>query len=840
MGDIDVDFDLISQITHQMELREPNAEAVRSVALAVSNHFDKRESDDTFEGVVSSATGVGKTFVMGGLIDYLSQARGWSNFAIIVPGRTILEKTVANFTHGSSKDLASKLGVKTALVTVDNFDSPEIARQMDNPDVVKVFVFTVQALLRPNEALRRRTRTFSEGLGAELYQWLADADDLVVLADEHHLYYGEQFSDTLRGLRPRAIIGLTATPHRDTPPEQIVFRYPLAAAIAQKWVKTPVIVGRKDDRSDLITRLNDGVTLLECKRAALSAYRDAGSEANANPFMLVVASNTTEANEIVDILRADTFRGGDYRDAVLQVDSTVTEDREPGMWSRLAAVDSVESEVRIVVSVRMLKEGWDVRGVYVLLSTQPSISTMLTEQVLGRGLRLPFGSYTGVEMLDTLEVVAHEKFAQLLAKAGVLNESVISYRTQTILTADQNGKPAVIATQSPAGDGLIKVDAGEPDVDSGGLETWDGYGLESPGAIAISTIDTRAGAAESESGELARPPVSLRENLLPIHLPKLRQVPVARRRSLSEVTDEDQLEALGRRLRAQPEDELRRIQITATHVEGPDGVFRSEIRQVTASDLVTSAATLNVDFDWSRGELVRHVMQLPMVDASADARAVERSNAERLVDAFVRGLGDDAQTLLAAYAGRSAVRLGQHIQQEMRKGSAGIAYTDSYSDFIFKPSRLLGTRSESDDRRGRFATNIAYVGWSRSAFSHAWFDSAPERTVALILDEEEEVGWWARLLNGDLSIVWGAGQNYNPDLLAAIGSERWLIEVKADNKMSDEEVQAKRVSAKAWVNYVNGLTEVQERAEKWRYLLVSESDIEQAKGSWGALAAFGF
>ncbi len=38
-----------------------------------------------------------------------------------------------------------------------------------------------------------------------------------------------------------------------------------------------------------------------------------------------------------------------------------------------------------------------------------SVSEILTEQTLGRGMRLPFGRYTGIEILDTLEVVAHER-----------------------------------------------------------------------------------------------------------------------------------------------------------------------------------------------------------------------------------------------------------------------------------------------------------------------------------------------------------------------------------------------------------------------------------------------
>ena len=268
---LEVDDDLLALISHQMELRQPNADAVTDIAVAITDHFDRLGRVDTFEGVVVSATGVGKTYVLAGAIDYLAQARGWNNFMVVVPGRTIREKTIANFTPGSSRDLTKLLGVKTVLITAENFETPEMAHAMEDPEVVKVYVLTVQILLKPSPQMNRKTREFTEGLGAKFYDWLTAADDLVVLADEHHLYYGEKFSEAIRGLAPRAIIGLTATPNKKTESDQIIFRYPLAAAIADKFVKTPVIVGRKDDRNDLITRLNDGLTLLECKRNALDA-----------------------------------------------------------------------------------------------------------------------------------------------------------------------------------------------------------------------------------------------------------------------------------------------------------------------------------------------------------------------------------------------------------------------------------------------------------------------------------------------------------------------------------------------------------------------------------------
>lgn len=79
--------------------------------------------------------------------------------------------------------------------------------------------------------------------------------------------------------------------------------------------------------------------------------------------------------------------------------------------------------------VAMLKEGWDVRNVYVIASVRAMESLLLTEQVLGRELRLPFGQRTGKPMLDTVEVLSHHSFAALLQQAKVLLEETLGDRT---------------------------------------------------------------------------------------------------------------------------------------------------------------------------------------------------------------------------------------------------------------------------------------------------------------------------------------------------------------------------------------------------------------------------
>src|SRR5690606_24510693 len=142
-------------------------------------------------------------------------------------------------------------------------------------------------------------------------------DDLIVFADEHHVYYGAKFSAAVRELHPQVLIGLTATPHPKTPAEQIIFRYPLAAAIAEQLVKTPVLVGRRDDRSDIPAKVLDGIRLLELKEQAIARWCAETGATPVNPIMLVVARDIQEAEEIERTLNDPSFAGGRYGGKVL-------------------------------------------------------------------------------------------------------------------------------------------------------------------------------------------------------------------------------------------------------------------------------------------------------------------------------------------------------------------------------------------------------------------------------------------------------------------------------------------------------------------------------------------
>lgn len=128
--------------------------------------------------------------------------------------------------------------------------------------------------------------------------------------------------------------------------------------------------------------------------------------------------------------------------------------------------------------------------------------------------------------------------------------------------------------------------------------------------------------------------------------------------------------------------------------------------------------------------------------------------------------------------------------------------------------------------------------WTRSLFPIEWFDSRPERTVANLVDADEHVTRWVRLHTGELPILWNsAGREYNPDFIVIEDDgTHWIVEVKMNKEMTSADVLGKREAAKRWANYVTADERV---GVTWRYLLASESDIDDAKGSWSALKKLG-
>lgn len=829
MGELKFDKDLLAEIAHRLDLREPNREAIRSVALRTSDHYDVQEKSEAYECIVDSATGVGKTYVIAGLIEYLAGTETPArNFMLLAPGRTIRNKSINNFTPGHGKSLTAAMKSRPIVVTSENFNSPATQEMMANPTVNKLYIFTVQALTSATGD-GRATHEFQESLGGSFFEFLAKLDDLVILADEHHCYRGPAFSKTIRDLNPELVVGLTATPSK-ADESLTVYRYPLAAAIADRLVKTPVMVGRRDDRKDIGTKLLDGVNLLRYKGLVAAAYCDENGLPIVNPVMLVIARDIAEAEEFQHVLDSLTFDNGAWVGTTLLVHSKLTGDEKEKALGDLEDVEHPDSPVRIIISVGMLKEGWDVKNVYVIASMRASVSEVMTEQTLGRGMRLPFGSYTGIELLDTVEVLAHEKYEDLLKKREALNESFIDWGTYAVLRPRPDGT-LVVRQQSVEDNDHEVIPPPAPAIEDGDGPRRAPEVL--PGVVDVEARTDQAETVASKTALVAKfEPLPQRE---PIVIPKITSVAKAASVSLNDI-DEDhyvRFDRLGKALTSDYSDELRRTKITAERTGGTIKVGTAK-----ATDAVQSSLALDIPQETSKAGLRERVMGVRGVQR----RPLELGAANRIVDRVVAAMGNEAGAYLSAFGDRAGQRLASEVSAALRDASrAQVTYEDEVELAALNVVRETRKERIAGHADGSFSKATAFNGWDHNLYSHAWFDTSPEFKAANAIDAGRDVVVWARLHINDVPITWTAdGRRYNPDfvVIEEAGEKRlgWLVETKANRDMEIAEVQEKRKAARKWTQTVNSsdLVDIE-----WKYLLLSEDDVDDAQGSWEHMKGFG-
>jgi len=168
------------------------------------------------------------------------------------------------------------------------------------------------------------------------------------------------------------------------------------------------MVGRYDGYQDEETKLKDAIKLLNAKQTLLDNYTQQNNLKSQKALMLLIAPSIEEAENI----RTSLIVNCEFpQENILQVDSSkITDD----LAKELQNIDNPHNLARIIIAVGMLKEGWDVKNVYVIVPLRAFKSTTFIEQIIGRGLRLPFGQHTPKEALNTLEIIMHDNFKELL------------------------------------------------------------------------------------------------------------------------------------------------------------------------------------------------------------------------------------------------------------------------------------------------------------------------------------------------------------------------------------------------------------------------------------------
>ncbi|QWC83706.1 DEAD/DEAH box helicase family protein [Nocardioidaceae bacterium] len=824
----------VADAAARLQLRRPNAQALDKVAEATA-----ASPGVSLEVVCAMATGVGKTYLAAGVIDYFVAA-GVRNFLIVTPGSTIQRKTVDNFTPGHRKSVIEGLNCVPTIVTPDNFNTGAVASALDDDEQVKVFVFNIDSLTPPTKGRRKRTHSFTEWVGGDLYKHLSELQDLVVLSDEHHTYSddAEVFAKTVRSLEPVVLVGLTATP-TPTDRQKIIFEYPLARAIAEGFVKTPVLVGRTDSSTDRELQIRDGLAMLAAKQEAADAWADSQGRERVNAVMFVVAESIADANDIGLLLRKPGLFENDYSERVLVIHSDASEEA----LLRLADVERPDSKVRVIVSVSMLKEGWDVKNIFVICSFRPSISETLTEQTLGRGLRLPWGGYTGREFLDSVEVLSHERYADILRRADQLLDGLVAERIAASTPSDENAR----TTSSSPSEGSDAPSAGDtpspqptsphtisttapgtgPDVGvgpeligtsgSGGLDASHhdrgvfADKVDDEPAPAVVTIEERKEMGKSAAADKPRT-LTLRHDF---EVPRVRREVAGRPAlTLSSIPEAD-FRDLGRQIGAHDTAKLSRMELSVVEDgESPSGL-KLVPKEVEGVSLAASIVELPLE-DVQRS-LKQGLLSVRFVRSSAPA---DGNAANRLANALIEGAGGERK--VAPYVSQTIKLMTQFLAKKHRQSPD--QYENHVDESYSLPAERPVLRKRESNRYGQFDRKASYSGWSKkAAYEEAWFDSEPERAFANLIDSSDSamVTKWARLHIDDLVVEWEGGR-YNPDFVFTTDTGvHYLVEVKGQDRLKDAEVLAKRRAATEWARFVSD----DGRSGEWRYLFVPQSEV---------------
>ena len=822
------------------------------------------------------ATGVGKTRLMGAFISYLHLAHGINNFFVLAPNLTIYNKLITDFTPNTPKyvfkGIAELAAEPPVVITGDTYESgigvrEEVRRQRVLPGMaeyvgVHINIFNISKI---NSEVRGgkspRIKRLSEYIGESYFDYLAGLPDLVLLMDESHRYRASAGVRAINELKPILGLELTATPFVETsrgalPFKNVIYDYPLGRAMADGFVKEPAVVTRKNFNPtgmshDEIERLKleDGVRLHESVKVELETYARETDNPIVKPFLLVIARDTTHAGQLLQLIQSDEFFEGRYREKIIQVDSSRTGKEEEEMIERLLKVEATTEPTEIVIHVNMLKEGWDVTNLYTIVPLRAANARILIEQSIGRGLRLPFGKRTGVMAVDRLNIVAHDRFQEIIDEANRPDSSI---RVQTVLLDPAElGQKTVTVVSQP----LLATKLGlKPQQATGGTIL---AGQDQP------PVFTKP--EEQKVAQIAWDVIRKMENQ-PQKLPSLSHLknPEIQAAIVKAVEEQHrpvqmELEGVTEKLDipdvvAKVADLVNRETINIPRIlVVPRGEVKSGFRPFSlkldslnypaVSDelWIQHLRTNQLEvLSLGRGGLEEARMEDYVVSGLVDFNDISYDEhadllydlAGQVVQHFKTYLTeDDTRKVLRCYQKPIAQFIHSQMQAhhweeavdyEVKVTKGFIPLKDSaHTSVVGDPPADYRLPPSDKSNMGKYL----FGGFVCCLYPVQKFDSDAERQLSVIL--ERDAIKWFRPLRGQFQIFYRHGADhleYQPDFVAETAEAVFILESKASNQMDDPIVLAKKEAALKWCSNASNHSR-SFGGKPWRYLLIPHNEI---------------
>ncbi|TRC93544.1 hypothetical protein FJV76_23365 [Mesorhizobium sp. WSM4303] len=908
-----------TQINQRLSLRRPQTESLRRLADIVDLIAPTKETDveaareavrtaysdlhdanfADFERDFPSvcfalATGVGKTRLMGAFVSYLYMIGKSRNFFVLAPNLTIYEKLLADFQPSSPKYVFK--GVEAfahnppLIVNAENYEEGRGVRGTDffGQEGAIINIFNISKINSDTTTSARkgqlpRIKRLQEYIGESYFAYLAGLPDLVLLMDEAHRYRGSAGAKAIAELKPILGLEVTATPKsvgsNSAAFKNVVYSYDLPSAMEDGYIKEPAVGTRanfdpKSVDEDTLERikLEDGIHYHEHVKVALQTYAKQNEVRTVHPFVLVVTQDTEHARRVREFVESSTFFEGRYKDRVAEIHSKLTGEESDENAQRLLNIER-GGDTDIVIHVNKLKEGWDVSNLFTIVPLRASASDILTEQTLGRGLRLPYGKRTGVEAVDTLTVIAHDRFNDLIERAKTADGVIHNLKQVRIGEGGDvsAAKPVMIEAPSIIQQMLqqmtyeteIKSDEFAPEQKLQGMSepSSPAFTFDKPEEVALaqtvltdvlpsikSQVTTIAqlqdekivkrivadamaiqrskeGLFSSLTSERAEAVV---KEFCAAYVARTIAVP-----SLT-VTPQEQVsfgfqsftldvgswnyQPLSRQLLVQV---LRTEKRTA--ISGDDGGDRPArledylVAKLIDFDEIDYDAHAEILYDLA-GQVVARLRSYLKDDE--DVRNVMQGRGKEMATAILAQMRKHMWRTQTTYRVSLNAAFGE-LKPQAFDGSG----KDAIRDFQTPPERL------SEIKR------FIFTGFKRGCYWQAKFDSDTERKLAVLLERDPSVELWMKPGPNQFKIFDSEGHAYQPDFVVETKTEKLIIETKRRSDMEDADVRRKARAATLWCMIATEHHSKAYNTKPWRYVLVPDDAVDLNTTLSGLLSA---
>lgn len=860
--------DIVCRISYAMSLRGPQKEAL-SYLDAISTHCDyQRDSTAAVEAAATEhcekqrpikvdakfdfpsfcfamATGIGKTRLMGASIYYLYKTKGYRHFFILAPGSTIYDKLrkESNPAHPKYifKGLEAEMG-SPKVYDGENYDTypvhyEQTALTFEKSSEIELFIFNIGKIFNSKTDTQFNFHKFQETLGMSFSAVLASFNDLVICMDEAHRYYAPASMKAINFLKPVLGLEYTATPKSTS---NVIYSYDLARGAVEGYLKTPVVMGRSNmagySAADIEEmKIRDGLTQHEHRKAVLRQYCDDHDLPYVKPIVLIACKDTNHAKDIRSLIDSDGFLNGRYKGKVIEIHSNMKGEETEENVRLLLSIEKAENPIEIVLHVYKLKEGWDVNNLFTIIPLNAAKSDILAMQTIGRGLRLPFGFITGDEDIDTLDIVAHEHYRELVDE--IKNSDIFRYRD-----LDRTGvEPTdTVDVSSPVDDAQLSL-FDQLVTDTGTLTFREADNPQTQQNLYDAYLRTFGPGRQRQTSEADDNQISLFD--LPAQdgssagdqtpaIPEPAPTPAGDKKPMSKEEFVQKFREYSGRAISVPkilvqttsEVKFNRFQVRRTIQD-----FEVAMAKIERFDDVNQQFLAAVDAQILEVEDAMNTLACMLLDSIPE---LSYDDADFIIDvadqylAQIEGDEEDKRKIVRRYAtlivSDIRAQIFEHVErktQDIHTVQKDLILFRRFVKNIRKDGRVRFDRPFTDKANIR---KYLFTGYKKGYYTENGFDSDTERLFSIILEEDPEVIRWIKPPLNQLGLFWQAGQQYNPDFLVETATHKYMVEVKAANEVTAQDVVAKAREGIRWCRFAST---ADPDHKPWVYRLITDENI---------------